>query len=73
MRRRDEEVKKDILATIVFLTTGLLFYMAQVDGAPEKALSSADESGVVETIVVEKAASEGTAEVYFKHPRTRDS
>lgn len=66
-------MKKDILAAITFLTTGLLFYLVQADGAPRTTLSSGDECGVVETIAVEEGVPEGTGEDFFKIPRTRDS
>jgi hypothetical protein len=66
-------VKKDILAAITFLTTGVLIYLAQVDGAPQKVLSSDDECGVVETIVVEENSPETPKELVFRDPRTRDS
>ena len=66
-------MKKDIWAAITFLTTLVLFYLAQVEGTPRKVLSSADECGVVETVVVEESASETAEELLFMNPRTRDS
>ena len=73
MWRRDESVKKDILAAITFLTTGLLFYLAQVDGAPQQGPSTGDECRVMGTIAVEKSAPEKPGELHFKHPGTLDS
>ena len=71
--RRDQSVKKDILAAITFLTTGLLFYLAQVDGIPRQGPSAGDECKVMGTIAVEKGAPETSAELHFNHPGTRDS
>jgi len=66
-------VKKDIWAAVTFLTTGVLFYLAQVDGTPQKVLSSDDECGEVEAVVVEESAPEGPKEVFIRNSKTRDS
>jgi len=66
-------VKKDILAAITFLTTGLLFYLVQVEGAPQQGPSAGDECRVMETIAVEKGAPQLPAELHFNHPGALDS
>ena len=66
-------MKKDIWAAITFLTTGVLFYLAQVEGTPQKVLSSGDEGGGVEAVVVEESAPEAPEELYFRNSKTRES
>jgi len=66
-------VKKDIWATITFLTTLVLFYLAQVEGVPQKVLSSADECGVAGAGVVEGRATGTGGELSFIKPMTLDS
>jgi hypothetical protein len=66
-------VKKDIWAAVTFLATGLLFYLAQVDGTPQTALSSGDECGVVETMAVEESPTEAPGEIVFRNRDTQDS
>ena len=71
--RRDKKVKKDIFAAITFLTAGFLFYLAQTVGEPQKVLSAETDSGVVETIVVEKIAPQAPEKLFVRDPQTRDS
>ena len=66
-------MKRDIWAAITFLTTLVLFYLAQVEGTPQKVLSSADESGAVETVVVGESATETAEGLLFRDPGTLDS
>jgi hypothetical protein len=73
MWRRDWKVKKDIWAAIAFLTTGLLFYLAQVDGAPQQLSSSSEALGSEERIMVEEGAPETSEELPLMFPRIRDS
>ena len=66
-------MKKDIWAGVTFLTTGVLFYLAQVAGTPQKVLSADDECGEVEAVVVEESAPEAPEELFFRNSKTRDS
>ena len=70
---RGWKVKKDIWAAIAFLTTGLLFYLAQVEGAPKQLSSSSEALGTEETILVEEDAPETPEELPLMFPRIRDS
>ena len=66
-------MKRDILAAITFLTTGLLLFLAQVEGPPQKVLSTGDEFGVIETVLVQEGAPETPKELLPGDPGTRDS
>jgi len=66
-------VKRDILAAITFLTTGLLLYLAQVGRPPQEVLSSRDEFGAVETVLVQEGAPETPKVLLPGDPGTRDS
>ena len=66
-------MKKDILATITFLTTAILFYLVQASGGPEKTISASDEPGVAETVLVIESAKETPEDLIPKGLRTRDS
>ena len=56
VKRRIEQVKKDILAAITFLVTGLLLYLAQATNLPQKAASSAHGVEAVESALIEGTA-----------------
>ena len=66
-------MKKDILAAITFLVTGLLFYMIQTGGTAEKLLSSEMECGSSETVLMGKTTPESPLSVSFDGGVTRDS
>ncbi|MFH1763597.1 MAG: hypothetical protein ABIF09_05325 [Gemmatimonadota bacterium] len=66
-------MKKDILAIATFLTTGVLFFLAQLSGPSKMGLSPDVKCGVVETIVFEETASETPPDLLFEEPLTRDS
>ncbi len=66
-------MKKDILATATFLTTGVLFFLAHLSGPVETGLSPDDGCGVEETIVVNETAPETPPDLLLVEPRTRDS
>ena len=48
-------LKKDILATITFLATGLLFLVAQMDGKSEARVSQEADCVVSETLLANEA------------------
>lgn len=66
-------MKRDVWATITFLITGVLFYLAQVEGTPQKVISSGEGSGVVDTMVIEESAPVAPQELLLRNQRTRDS
>ena len=66
-------MKKDILAALTFLATGLLFYVAQTEGAGNALLSADWVCPVTESVVVKKAAPEAPADFNLKDGVTRDS
>jgi hypothetical protein len=56
LREREENVKKDILAAITFLATGLLFYVTRTDTRADEYFSSSMGCDAAETVWVKKAA-----------------
>ena len=54
-RERDEKVKKDILAAITFLATGLLFYVVHDGGRAHEQASPSVGCGAAETVYVEQS------------------
>jgi hypothetical protein len=72
-RERDEKVKKDILAAITFLATGLLFYVVHADGKADKHLSSGIDCGAAETVSLEQSAPQGDLPIVFDGGVSRDS
>ena len=66
-------MKKDILAALTFLATGILFNVAQTEGAGNALSSSNWGCPVTETVVVNKAAPEAPAHFDLKDGGTRDS
>jgi hypothetical protein len=73
IRKRDENVKKDILAAITFLATGLLFYVIQADGKADEHFSSAVGCDAAETVFVGQTAPEKEVPVILDSGVTRDS
>jgi hypothetical protein len=66
---RERVVKKDILALLTFLATGLLIYMAQ--SHPEEIFSPRENAEVVE--MMEDKAPEGPGDTLARSPKVRDS
>jgi hypothetical protein len=66
-------VKKDILAAITFLMTGLLFYMVQTDSKVNPLLSFEMECEAESTVVVSKNMPEAPSELIIQDEGTRDS
>jgi hypothetical protein len=66
-------VKKDILAAITFLMTGLLFYMVQTDSKVNQLLSFEMECEAASTVVVSKNMPEAPSEFIIQDEGTRDS
>jgi hypothetical protein len=67
-------VKKDILAAITFLATGLLFYVIQTGGQPDEYFTSSVGCDAAETVWVKKAAPEATPPITLDSSgQTRDS
>ena len=66
-------MKKDILAAIIFLATGLLFYVVQADGKADEHLSSGVDCGAAETVSLEKSAPQGELPIVLDSGVTRDS
>ena len=66
-------MKKDILAIITFVTTGVLFYLIQVGGPPGKTVSVNDEIGVVEEVYIDSSDAEEPKALLKKDEGVRDS
>ena len=66
-------MKKDILAAIIFLTTGLLFYAVQTAGKADALRSSGGGCDAAETVAVTKAKSESEKALNLKDWTTRAS
>jgi hypothetical protein len=73
MYMREQVVKKDILALLTFLATGLLIYLSQTRAAPEAIFSSGEGAEVVEAVMMEEEAQEGPGDTLVKLPKIRDS
>lgn len=72
-KERKKKVKKDILAAITFLMTGLIFYVVQTDSKVDELLSSGIECEAAETIVVRENTSKAEMDFTFQDEGTRDS
>jgi len=48
-------VKKDILAAITFIATGLLFYVVRSDNQVDRVLSNVNDCGAAETVLIRHA------------------
>ncbi len=66
-------MKKDILAIITFVTTGLLFYLIQVEGPVGQSLTSHDGDGIAEEILQDGCDAKAPSGLVIKEGRTRDS
>jgi hypothetical protein len=67
-------VKKDALAAITFLVTGLLFFAAQVgERVDERSSSPFGDCSAPETVWVEATEPQAEAPVILETPKTRDS
>lgn len=67
-------MKKDVLAAITFLVTGLLFFTAQIgDTVRERPSSSFGDCSAPETMWVEATEPQPEAPVLLETPKTRDS
>jgi hypothetical protein len=66
-------VKKDILALLTFLATGLLIYLAQTRATPEAIFSSGESAEVVEAVMMEEKAQESPGDTLIELPKIRDS
>lgn len=53
---RDENVKKDILAAVTFLATGLLFYVVQTENQADELFNRGVDCDAAETVWVKEAA-----------------
>ena len=56
-------MKKDILAAITFIATGLLFYVIQTGGRADEFFPSGVGCDTAETVWVEEAAPEGEPQI----------
>ena len=72
-KEREKKVKKDILAAITFLMTGLIFYVVQTDSKVDELLSSGIECEAAETVVVGENSSKAEMNLTFQDEGTRDS
>ncbi len=68
VKGRDKRVKKDILAAITFLLTGLMFFLAQLVAPPQNTGPSVEESRAAETVSAEAGSKQP-----LPHPLLRDS
>lgn len=66
-------MKKDILALLTFLATGLLIYLAQTLTYPEEIFSPRENAEVVEAVEMEDQAPEGPGDTLARSPKVRDS
>ncbi len=67
-------MKKDALAAITFLLTGLLFFAAQIgDPVRERPSSSFGDCSAPETVWVEATKPQPEAPTLLETPKTRDS
>jgi len=72
-KERIKKVKKDILAAITFLMTGLIFYVVQTDSKVDELLSSGIECEAAGTVVVGENTSKAEMDLTFQDEGTRDS
>ena len=72
-REGDEELKKDILAALTFVLTGLLFYVVQSDSRMERFISSEVECDAAGAVLVSEKAPESLSEFTLTDEGTRDS
>ena len=66
-------MKKDILAAITFIATGLLFYVIQTGQPSDEFFSSGATCDGAETVWVEKAPPDAEPTVILEDGVTRDS
>ena len=66
-------MKKDILAALTFLVTGLLFYVVQTGETGEGLQSMRDGCPTAEAVMVKQAPAEAPAVLILKKGSTRDS
>lgn len=72
-REREKKVKKDIIAAITFIVTGLLFYAVQTDGKALELFSSGLECEMVTPVQVGETAPEIAPAEILELGITRDS
>ena len=66
-------VKKDVLAAITFLATGLLFFVAEAGEASDGLFSTGVDCEVAETVVAKDNAPKVPEDLELSHPAIRDS
>ena len=66
-------MKKDILAAITFLATGILFYVIHTDGKVDEQFSTGVGCDAPETVLVEQTAPERELPVVLGGGVIRDS
>lgn len=66
-------VKKDILAAITFITTGLLFYVVQSDHQAGRILPAQGNCGAAETVLVKQPSPEAKLPIFLDGGITKDS
>jgi len=66
-------VKKDILAAITFLATGLLFYAIQTGSRADDRFTYGPKCDSAETVLVETAAPDAEPSIILDGGVTRDS
>jgi hypothetical protein len=67
------KVKKDILAAITFIATGLLFYVVQNDHPAQRMLPPQGGCGAAETVLVKQAAPKAELPILLDGGITKDS
>jgi len=70
---KGRDVKKDILAAITFLATGLLFYVVQTDVKADARFSPGVGCDAAERVLVEKSMPEPEIPVVFDEGVPKDS
>ena len=72
-KKRKKKVKKDILAAITFLMTGLLFYAVQTDSNVNELISTGMECEAPDMVTVGENVSEAAMDITFRAQVTKDS
>lgn len=66
-------MKKDLIAAITFIMTGLLFYVVQTDSKVHEVISTGIECEAAGTVVVGESLSEAAMEITFQAEVIKDS
>ena len=66
-------MKKDIVAALTFLMTGLIFYVVQTDSKVDELISNGTECEAAGTVMIGESISETAMDLTFQAEAKRDS